>query len=317
LFDAAITNSWSHSFGVMRLGEFAHAALTGHSIGYLLAVFRRSFYVRFGGEAVCFGPAGLGNGPVNVLVRMAEEMEWAQFGLAPAQKVASSATEVCVADRLRFDFASAEIWHPPHPPDFTLDDLQAGLSLLSQAARRRSPGGLGVLLGGLDAPELRLSASNDMLLRAAQGPVRDVAEWLWRALRQADELPPRSLQKLVGLGPGLTPSGDDLLGGLLVALHYLGFSPIADELSRAILPLPPEATNIISAQLLRCAARGHASSALFEALDAIMTARDLDQRLDVIHAIGHTSGWDSLAGAALACLAVLRLRAPAAAIASL
>jgi hypothetical protein len=42
----------------------------------------------------------------------------------------------------------------------------------------------------------------------------------------------------------------------------------------------------------------------------MLTLRDFEDRLDAINAIGHTSGWDSLAGAALVCAAVLRSNHP-------
>ena len=39
--------------------------------------------------------------------------------------------------------------------------------------------------------------------------------------------------------------------------------------------------------------------------ESVLTGgRDLEARLDAIHAVGHTSGWDSLAGAATVCAAL-------------
>ncbi|HUZ30827.1 MAG TPA: DUF2877 domain-containing protein, partial [Xanthobacteraceae bacterium] len=122
---------------------------------------------------------------------------------------------------------------------------------------------------------------------------------------------PRSIENLIGLGPGLTPSGDDFIGGLMVALHYLGFAEIAATIAGAVLPIASRDTNTISAQLLRCAATGQAASTLFDILKAILTGDSIEAGLDAIDAIGHTSGWDSLAGAALVCRALSGLEEPA------
>jgi hypothetical protein len=296
---------------VLTLGEFARDALGAHSTGTVLSVFRRSFYIQLDVYALCIGPPRLGKGPVNILIQAAEHTEWPQLGLVPQQRVWVSRNVIDVANRARFDFTGAEVWRPPEPPRFSFDDLRAGLKLLSQSALRRSPGGLGATLAISDMLTEWPPSSDDPLLRLAQTPVRDAAAWIPRALARKNEPPPPSLERLIGLGPGLTPSGDDFVGGLMVALHYLGFADVAATIAEAALPVASRETNTISAQLLRCAAAGQASITLFDALDAILAGRRLEASLDAIDAVGHTSGWDSLAGAALVCAALARLEEPA------
>ncbi len=82
-----------------------------------------------------------------------------------------------------------------------------------------------------------------------------------------------TVRRLVGLGPGLTPSGDDLLAGALAGLHAAAGQLAAgrtaephpagaiDVVAQAIRPLLPR-TNSISAQLLRLAIGGHACTEL-------------------------------------------------------
>ena len=151
-------------------------------------------------------------------------------------------------------------------------------------------------------------SADDPLLGLARTPICNVAAWLSVALAHKSgpkSAPlPSSIKDLIGLGPGLTPSGDDFIGGLMVALHYLGFAEIAAAIAGSVLPIASRDTNAISAQLLRCAAQGQAASTLFDVLDAILTGDSLEAGLDAINAIGHTSGWDSLAGAALVCTAL-------------
>jgi Protein of unknown function (DUF2877) len=74
-------------------------------------------------------------------------------------------------------------------------------------------------------------------------------------------------ERIVGLGPGLTPSGDDALTGLLLALRLLGGAVpgggravwLADWIGAAVTAYACERTTALAATLLQCAARGQAS----------------------------------------------------------
>jgi len=105
---------------------------------------------------------------------------------------------------------------------------------------------------------------------------------------------------LVGLGPGLTPSGDDVLCGLLAAL---GCAPagahggLAAKLGRIVLDLC-SATNDISASYLRYAARGFSHLAL-RRLAASIAARDPEAASGAmlsLCSLGHSSGADIASG---------------------
>lgn len=113
---------------------------------------------------------------------------------------------------------------------------------------------------------------------------------------------------LVGLGPGLTPSGDDFIGGAMVALRALGRGVIADRLAEWALPLAAAGTSRISRAHLAEAARGEGAGALHEMIEIISwpAGGGILSRLEAIDAVGHTSGWDALAGAAAALSAVFR-----------
>lgn len=152
-------------------------------------------------------------------------------------------------------------------------------------------------------PGLFVEVPGDPLLHAALPAIRAIRSWMGAALAGSAVPPPPVIESLVGLGPGLTPSGDDFLCGAMAALHYLGHAMVAQQLALRTLPLTAQGTNLISAAYLRCAAAGQASSVLFDALESMVVdaGTNLELRLDAIHAVGHTSGWDSLTGAATAC----------------
>ena len=114
---------------------------------------------------------------------------------------------------------------------------------------------------------------------------------------------------LLGLGPGLTPAGDDLLAGLLVGLANR--PEIRDPLAAAVLRHAPARTTWLSAELLRLAAGGLAAPPVARVADALAghgSPVDLESATAELLAIGHTSGAALARGLLLA--AELDLRHP-------
>ena len=75
-------------------------------------------------------------------------------------------------------------------------------------------------------------------------------------------------EQLVGLGPGLVPSGDSMVSGVLLALRLLGGAIsggtravwLANWLSAAVTSDAEQRTTALAASLLTCAARGQAAA---------------------------------------------------------
>jgi hypothetical protein len=105
-----------------------------------------------------------------------------------------------------------------------------------------------------------------------------------------------SVAQLLGRGPGLTPTGDDVLAGALVALCALG-SPAAAVLGDAVLAAAPQATTTVSAALLTHAARGECIPQLADLVEAIAVADGaLPRTAGALLAVGHCSGAGLLHG---------------------
>ena len=100
---------------------------------------------------------------------------------------------------------------------------------------------------------------------------------------------------LVGLGPGLTPSGDDFLIGALAMLDALEQTNMHAALGDAVVAAAGR-TSPLSASFLRAAAAGHVGENLHMMIAAVLTG-DTDAAVAAAARIGHTSGWDALAGA--------------------
>jgi len=217
--------------------------------GEVRAVFRRSFYLQVDGRYACVGEPSLGRGPLNALV---EDLRLPAMG-----------------ERLALSTRGAELWTPPPPRPYVRLDLQG----LREAVLGRTPAeGFGCLV--VD--------QHNSLSGHAQPALDALERWL-----VGNALDPEA-EQLIGLGPGLTPAGDDYLGGMLVALNQLGRAQQARGLWRWLEPRLAR-TSEISAAHLAAAAAGEAH----EALHAVLAG---ELAVEKIAAVGHTSGWDALAG---------------------
>jgi hypothetical protein len=104
------------------------------------------------------------------------------------------------------------------------------------------------------------------------------------------EPPAEPVGGLLGRGPGLTPLGDDVLAGALVALAGLGARVVAERLGAVVTAAAPARTTAVSAALLCHAARGECVPELANLLTAARDGDPLDAALDALLRVGHTSG---------------------------
>jgi hypothetical protein len=221
-----------------------------------------------------------------------------------------------VGEGLNVGLCDAAIWSPERAPRGSGSTLQTARRIaaaIDQAAQRSAPkGALADVVfshastggkGCCNAMEQELIAKAYQavasLCHASAG--FDLQKKLQDAIR------------LVGLGDGLTPSGDDLLGAFLFTLRTLDSAhrgwigldwQLVDGWLQRVRPL----TNNISFAILADHAHGDGGAPLHELLDAALgdqSPGDLAQAVGRVSGIGHSSGWDMLAGTYCACSVVV------------
>jgi hypothetical protein len=109
------------------------------------------------------------------------------------------------------------------------------------------------------------------------------------------------IQRLLGLGRGLTPSGDDFIMGLLLVVnrwpHLFGPLPGLAELNRQVVEKAYSITTSISANLIESATLGYGDERLISALDGIVTGSlSAEECAGNLLALGASSGVDALVG---------------------
>lgn len=285
---------------VTEVGVLARCVLHGPRRGHIAAVFERSLYAVFGDEWICIGKSEIGSGPLHVLCE----------GIVPHRFSAGHAIAVVDAKIVAGDVTitgldAAQLWTPAPPPAWTQESLRAGLAV-ADVVWRAASAEEGLAAAGcarMPVAPSRVLAAAAPGLAALQRLIEAGLGGNSRNLR--DDL---KIAGLIGLGPGLTPSGDDLLGGAFVALASLGSDCTRDVLWSACRP-HLERTGDISAAHLRSAARGYAASTLHEAIHATMGGcTDLvAPTIAALSRTGHSSGRDAYAGALVVLRAMARL----------
>jgi len=199
----------------------------------------------------------------------------ASLGRGPLNALVDDFRLAAVGERVSLSVAAR--WAPPPLPPNPVVDIGA----LRYAAQGRAPQeGLGGLVIG----------AHNALSGHAAPALEALERWLIGNALDDDA------QMLIGLGPGLTPSGDDYLGGMLIALQAFERRPQAQALWRWLEPRLAR-TSEISAAHLAAAAAGEGHETLHLCLETLCTRRsDWPGVLAKLDQVGHCSGWDSLAG---------------------
>jgi hypothetical protein len=285
------------SIAILRSGIVVRELCRVGAPATVEAVFERSLYLRSGDTFVCIGEAGVGNGPLTMIADCGPARRLADLGLQPGQAAVVSEQQVTIGDAVAFTLARSSLWRPPDWPAVPSPGELANIrqALISCAAVAAPDEGLARLV--FDSPEGDWPATP--LWRIAGSRLASFESWLSHARTHGGVAASAFPNGLVGLGPGLTPSGDDFLMGALALLDALAERQAHAMLADAIASVSPTLTSPLSLCFLRAAADGHIGERLHGAVSSVMSGR-IEAAIAAAQGIGHTSGWDMLAGVATA-----------------
>ena len=285
-------------------GAIAHALLAVSRRGTVAGVTSRGVFINLESGWILFLSFEPTRGPLSLNLSGGEAI-LAEAEVGGTVKIQGGKIQG-LADGVEIDFSRAETWEAPSRSATWLAPGGRARSLKAVAElvlSQRSEPGLYLILQDLlgsesgapkspPKPFERLDSAR--LLQVLKTPSLD-------AILSA-------VTPLLGLGNGLTPAGDDLVLGLLLAYCRWGvvlrpafdLPALSDSLNRAAF----QKTTRLSANLIACASHGQADERLVDALDGIMTGHlTPDECARNLCMWGHSSGCETLAGMALAILA--------------
>jgi len=298
-------------FSVAHIGETAHAVLQCETSGVVEARFERCAYINFSDNYICVALASIGRGPLNVVYsegvqRLPEHM---QAGVMVSCSPIDNLLEIpCQGNQKIAQFGNAVICNSKATGGTGTGTGSGSGSVQFVSINRRQLHKLTRPSTGLfdavivNAGERR-SSLDASLRRFAAPSLYELTQWL-HAVARLDEpmqAPDKCIGRLLGAGPGLTPSGDDLLAGVLLSLRYNGFDAAAEELAALILRDAAQRTNAISVSMLREAAEGRAGEYALRILAMYGSSDGLDAAVmsHMLNRMGESSGWDFLSGVAM------------------
>jgi hypothetical protein len=226
--------------------------------------------------------------------------------VTPGESVDCSLGEMSIrkAD-LTISFDAKSVWYPEPPAEPLLPGGKQRLAqIVDLIIKKRPEAGLApllsVILKGTETNLSELPDELDKFLPLVQS-IRQA--WIYRDVGMMVS----SMCEIMGRGRGLTPSGDDLVVGFLLALNrWQPISGASIDISIVNAPVVKVAytkTTTLSANLIETATIGHADERMLALLDGIMTGiPSVEECAANALSLGNSTGIDSLAGIALAII---------------
>jgi hypothetical protein len=268
--------------------------------GAVHSIFRNAANVRGAGEGLLLTLLLAGEADLPQGIRLDAPNGFAFEGLPVGTRAVCREGVLALGDTLRVDLRTASTW------DCELSSLDADLTdpavvsawrhAWNALREERARSGPAMVMGGGSA---RTSAHRSVFEQRIDRVMHSVLE----ATANYDVVGMEDIGALVGLGTGLTPSGDDILTGYVAGLWCtVRRKPQRRAFLGAVANLVVRystRTNDIARTYLCLAARGQVSSRLVDLAAAICEGADRQRVLGAAEAamrVGHTSGLESVYG---------------------
>ncbi|MDQ4503767.1 DUF2877 domain-containing protein [Sinomonas sp. ASV322] len=266
--------------------------------GPVHSVFRRVLNVLAADRLVALSSEGLDDAPWSVRTDVAD---WRRLGVEVGAVVVLDSGHIAVegAPGIALDLRHCQKWHAT---------VSSAAAVATDLLARRTAALEGLLdargvPGGVVPPRADASPIEAELGRR----LRAGCERLTQAVRANDDgAASLAARSLLGLGPGLTPAGDDFMVGLALVAAVPGSRLVAvGRAIRAVLDACPDHTTLVSRATLEEAVAGRARESLLGILNRVFAAPHGDDArfaehlrtpVDRVLSIGHTSGTDILSG---------------------
>ena len=230
--------------------------------------------------------------------------------LQPGMPVRANETCLTIGDSIVLELDEAPVWEPqPITPEIaqpltdsrTAFDEAVGIATVLQDGST-----LGCVLPMIQGAALHnklppFQATGSLFLDDAMNHISGI---MMMCVQGDLEGALSNAMPLIGAGPGLTPSGDDFVGGLLFSARHLSNAyPSASHWDSAcaerLLSFAEGRTGRISFAALQDMASGYGHEPVHTLMGQLLTGEKRSETMASIVAttrIGNTSGWDMLAG---------------------
>jgi Protein of unknown function (DUF2877) len=291
------------SISVTTLGKLSRSLLVCSTQAVVIGAISGGVFIKFNPDLILFLTYESFHGPLTLNLSGAKT---ALKSVEVNDRIVIQGEKILIpSSGIEINFSHAETWGAPPPPDI-LQSASDRIGLLKTVSGHilslsREPG---LYLALKDMLDIELERLPSLPKGFEQIDYIRLVQLL--KTKNIDEIF-SALTPFLGLGAGLTPSGDDLILGLLLAYHRsrTGLKTSFDlaELNALLNQAASQKTTLLSVNLIACASQGQADERLISALDGILTGnRPPEQCARDLMSWGNSSGRDALVGMALAIL---------------
>ncbi|MFI5322473.1 MAG: DUF2877 domain-containing protein [Thermodesulfobacteriota bacterium] len=223
--------------------------------------------------------------PTSITIEKPDSLSFKSFNIREGAKVIINESELSTpGNGFSINLANASTWYPPKFAEFTtdlsLEEINLNLRVLHDVIYTcPSREGLVPLLENIE-----LYGPMEVFLKEQKPTVSEKArpyiERLMWGLFSADlESVTRNAETILGLGPGLTPSCDDFLAGLILSLKLgaqilnkdeTALCAFVDKASAEILRMAKKKTTIYSVSFLNETVHGEGPSAIMDLIYSVI-----------------------------------------------
>ncbi|MGB2964189.1 MAG: DUF2877 domain-containing protein [Anaerolineales bacterium] len=275
-----------------QIGDFVNQILQRQTQAVLSGISSRGIYLQPPGDWTLFISWERFHGPLTI--NIAGKPDPLNI-IQPGSEARLNLREIIFpGDKIQIYLGEANIWHSPPPPIKTDINTRQVEIIIQDALRLAKENPYLSLLEGI-LPGNQIPLPEIAGFDACLDPFLDRLEE--KNLDQALN----HLSGLIGLGPGLTPLGDDFLLGVILTLNRWQYSLFPEhnieKLNQSLLKSISEKTTTLSASLLACGAEGIADERLIRVLDSFFGEDDLKPGIvEELLSWGSSSGIAVLAG---------------------
>ena len=301
----------SHHLNATSIGFAAANRIRGRrAIGRVHSIFSGAIDVTLrDGSMISIVREEVGSGPINIVTDLPRERSMAELGVKKNAEVLRKDGEILIGGKKKAVLVSiqhARLYRTEK--DFatelrSLPEIRANVAVVVRtAARKGHHQGLGSLIPLLvpSDRETKRPAELNSFSRLALPRVRSLLSKIREG--RISELG-SEVRNLAGLGPGLTPSGDDMLSGLMASLALIAHNLKGDaervrRVNRKIALNARKRTTMLSEEYLSQAARGETNERFQELIKKMLTAlpNEAKRSAEFVLKVGETSGTDTVLG---------------------
>jgi len=280
----------------LQIGGLAKQAASAGKPGKVVGLTSKGIFLN-SGDKILFLTDAAYRSPFNIQVRQMEFLSNSVF--FGNECILSTDSITFSQNQILIDLQFAEIWLPTKPLiiNNTLSTQAARIDRIVKRMCEIDPNQGWLFLAICDVLEFpRLNFEEDRIMKNTKA---------FTASFTAEDLPGCLIyaSSIIGLGGGLTPSGDDWLTGFMLLLTRVGQVDLIKQqfvinLGKSLVEMANQKTTIISANRIAAACSGWAEELFLDIVDHIVNVETnfSETKIEAIIDFGHSSGVDTCMG---------------------